>query len=222
MDYIYEITSTAQAGFGQVHPQLREEFVAKGIICPHCGRIDPLHLNDIDRIIVNVDYVPKTHSGVIGKLVYTELFSSQFYEILGHERIQRLGRVVPIENHLGQFQNRFKCVLIDERQGDDKVRGDTPNEPSICKVCGRLRYWPGWPPSEKWYVLRRDLPKDGRDLFHLGFLLCTPELWEQKIKPVKLKHIKAHRLRILDEPTDGWPADHQELTEAVRAKGLLK
>jgi hypothetical protein len=222
MDHVFNITSTAQAGFGQLIPELREEFVAKEIICRHCGLISPGRVGDIDRVVVNVDYVPKTHSGVIGDVWYTQIMSNELYGHLGRERVGGLGRVVPVENYLGQDFTGFKCVLIDERQRKGEVRGDSPNEPSLCKECGRLRYWPGWPPDKNWYVLRRDLPDDRRDLFHMGFLLCTSELWERTIKPAKLKHIRAHRLRVLDEPTDGWPADYQALKDAVRKKGLLR
>lgn len=49
----------------------------------------------------------------------------------------------------------------------------------------------------------------------LGTLVCVPRIWEEILKPLKLKQVKAHKMRFVDEPSDGWPADCREMKDEL-------
>lgn len=44
----------------------------------------------------------------------------------------------------------------------------------------------------------------------------------ERIEPLKLKRLKANRVKILDQPTDGLPTDSEELIAELERRGALK
>jgi hypothetical protein len=218
-DYVYWISSTSQDGFG-VDREWQQRMVDSGILCSICFNVKFGQLDKIDQVIVRNDHTVRTHKATIGGIQPNEVISKQLTELLGPDRVEPLGRKVPLISYRGMAYSDFVCFLRCNDSTKGIVRGCPAKGPFLCKECGQLLYWPGWPP-EDWYVLRRDWPA-GTELAFLGFLLCSSSLWEQVIAPQKLKQLKGYKISIVDEPKDGWPADYKAMKDAVKNKGLIK
>ena len=82
------------------------------------------------------------------------------------------------------------------------IRGGPEATINPCRVCGYLRYWPGWHPP--WYVLTCDI--SGQSVYEsYGFshsLIVTQDI-RDKIQRVRWKGIEIIELPVLDSPLDG-------------------
>ena len=193
--------------------------ISRGALCNVCNSISSDHFEQISNVYLENTSEPETYLGVIGGILGNFVFHRKLLGAIGVDKLQKLGRIVTVCDEAGKILPSFLCLLINERTNLSLTRGTVPNQPSVCKMCGRLRYWPGWPP-ETWYILRRDWTSDA-DIAFMRFPICSPHMWELVIRPLGLEALDATRLSVVDAARDGWPDNAEAIAKECVSRGLV-
>jgi hypothetical protein len=200
----------------RVAPRWRDQQRDLGVVCPQCERVRPERVGDIQRVVVQESSPTGGDFSSIIRFAGAEVLSARAVDVISHERLLRIGRLVPIISAAGHVIDTHVALLgVSSRA---VIRGPNPDAPSICRSCGDLKYWPGWPPT-KWYLLRRYWDERGELMLNNNFLLYSESLWKQVVEPKQMPGVKAHKVALVDEPTDGLPADFDEMITEIRRRG---
>jgi hypothetical protein len=218
-DYVYWLTSLGSDGFhtssAWLDLQRRE-----GLLCKHCGRIMPHKVQSPASFVCDSKRPLRPHVGIPDGVNCCAILSETLIDLMIADELKQIGRLIPVVNPEGRVDNtHMVCVSFQNDAG--AIRGPAPHEPGVCKVCGLLSYWPGREPTE-WYVLRRYW--DGSRNFGClsSWLILKAEYYETVIHPLKLEKLRGRKVRLVDEPRDGLPADFQLLHEELRGRGAFR
>lgn len=197
------------------------ELVARGVACRECESVRPGAAGALREFVCMKPeracwaWSP-TFMGDVGVVLHDRVVEA-LGDLAGRSGLREL----PVVTAAGQRVEGFRLVVPDSPLGH--IRGDTTSSIKACGTCGRLRYWAR--PERGRYLLRRYW--DGRGGWALisGELYCTPKFFRDRLEGLRHGH-KRLRFeasgRFVDEPTDGLPADYEELVRAVRARDLSR
>lgn len=183
------------------------------LACSLCGYIYPGKADEVPQAVISNRTELPVHLGNIAWLVNGSILSHDMVDVLGQKMVGELGRLVPIVNEAGAHMTSHSFLIPREVPGLIRGNGGPP-PPGTCAVCGRLRYWPGPDPKER-YMLRRYW-RDYAFTIMNGWFLCSERFYNEKLKPLTLGRLGVDEVPIVDEPRDGLPADYAELFDTLR------
>jgi hypothetical protein len=195
-------------------PEWQGELRRLGIRCAQCGGIRPDARDKLSVLVIT--NVPRSRVQGPGSFWGGMILRSDLIDLIGRPKVQKLCRFVPIEDERGKEVPDFWFLMEHKRRG--QFRGSKDSMIGICKVCGRLGYWP----QGAWYLLR--CYWDGSDGITLldDKILCTPEYFRDVIGPMHLRYLKGESRTFSDEPQDGLPADYDEMIAEIRVRGWVR
>lgn len=210
--------STDANGFG-VDLEWLERVKADGVVCHHCENVRPAQKNRVQNVVVRDLCETRAHCGFVSSFGLGHALSKVFIETLGRKTFDRVGRFVPIASAQGRESQTHELFIGYESRGH--VRGPHPDKPGLCKACGRLLYWPGWPPSI-WYIMRSDW-KTTNELGVLGDWLIVPELvGNRPLEKLNLENLVFDRVAIVETPRDGLPSEYNDFVTWLEKNGVRK
>jgi hypothetical protein len=137
--------------------------------------------------------------------------------LIGADQLRLIGRIVPVVDAAGNSAEGHIGLIPHDRRSAIRSK-DERCPAALCHECGRLLYWPGWPPSANWQVLQRDWEEES-ELGYIGdCILCSETFWKEVLEPAKFPRIKGHKIAVVDEPPDGLPADYDEMLAELRRR----
>jgi hypothetical protein len=209
IDKLFELCSSGPDGFVADRAWV-EDLQAKGLACNRCAAISPDQAKGFTSLVVTNRKNPPIHVGNTAWLSCGVTLSQRLIDLLDESEVTSWGGIYPIVNSAGFIFDSDK-FLLPNRSSSGIVRGPGgPPLPTVCAICGRLRYWPG-PVQNQRYILRRYWNPKKRFTLLGERVVCEPQYFREVIQPLNLSRLVGAKVKVIDEPRDGLPADFGEM-----------
>jgi hypothetical protein len=213
--YVKWLYSSGQIGFVEDAEWIRE-LRKQRISCSHCDALRPEARHSISTMYLSS--VPRRKIPVGRVLLGGVMIHRSLLEIIGVDRFRDTCRYLPVRQYHTSKDSDFVCLIDNKRRG--AFRGDFSSRIGLCEVCGRLLYWP----CGVRYLLRNNWDGTGGITVMGSDLICTPEYYEEVLKPHKPPLLRAENCLLIDtdDPPDGLPVNFDEMIERIRELGWTR
>jgi hypothetical protein len=184
-----------------------------GIRCATCHALRPEARGTLSEVVVAARPKRKRVVDGVHWLPGGVVLHEDLIHVIGVQTLKALCRFVPVFDECGTELKDYHFLI--ERVQRGSFRGSADTQLTLCRECGRLL---GYPMGE-WYLLRRYW--DGSDGITVlaDSVICTPDYFRTLLAPRRFPSLRAESKALVDEPRDGFPADCEELIEAIRKSG---